>query len=132
MKKIKSLTDAQRNQFKPWVKKWIEIGMNTKEANWEIAEENIRKCYQFANLNPNIPIIRVQSPIAGALAVPIIANILVGDSEVLSEVVIAVDSAVRSAVGLAVDSEVRSAVFLKVRSEVDMAIDSEIRSAVDS
>src|SRR3990167_5646568 len=122
MKKIKSLTDAQRNQFKPWVKKWIEIGMNTKEANWEIAEENIRKCYQFANLNPNIPIIRVQSPIVGALAVPIIANILVGDSEILSEVDSAVDSEVRSAV----DSEVRSEVFLKVLSEVDIAVDSAV------
>ena len=116
MKKIKSLTDAQRNQFKPWVKKWIGIGMNTKEANWEIAEENIRKCYQFANLNPNIPIIRVQSPIAGALAVPIIANILVGDSEILSEVDIAVDSEVRSAVDSSVNSSVHSEVLAKIKN----------------
>jgi len=116
-KKNTSLTDYQRSRFKEWAEKWIKHGLSTERADWDQFEKGARECYRLANLNDKVPIVRVPSPIVGAFAAPIAANIICGlkkshnnpkDS--------AVDSAVGSSVGSAVYSEVYSAVESAVGS----------------
>ena len=140
---INKLTKKQKEMFNPWVDKWIKIGLSTEEANWKLFEENVKKCYIAAKLNPNVPIVRVQSPIVGVFASSIADNIVnnsavnsavssaVG-SEVSFVVDSAVDSAVRSAVRSAVDYAVSSAVGYEVDSAVYSAVDSAVESAVYS
>ena len=131
--RIDNLTPSQESAIKNWVKDWIAFGLSTEPADRPRFEKAIRNCYKFANLNDNVPIIWVNSPIVGAFAAPIAANFL----EIINKEKIKIhDSAVYSAVYSEVYSEVysavRSAIDSAVRSEVHSAIDSAVRSAVDS
>ena len=107
--RIDRLTKAEEAQLIPWRDKWIEIGLKTGEADWEQFERAVKECYKFAELRWPVPIVRVQSPIVGALAAPFAVSLLSKNS-VRSAVDSAVRSAVSSAVGNAVDSAVYSAV----------------------
>ncbi|MEK6935620.1 MAG: hypothetical protein AABW67_02450, partial [Nanoarchaeota archaeon] len=118
MKIITKLTKKQEAQMNNWAKKWIEIGLSTEEANWENFNKGVRSCYNLAGLNPNIPIIKVQSPIVGALASSVIRYLLFKNHHVDSAVYSAVRSVVNSAVDSAVRSVVGSAVYSAVRSVV--------------
>ncbi len=146
--RIDKLTDKERSRVDKWIKKWIDIGLCTDEADWDNFERGVHKCYEFANLK-KVPIIRVQSPIVGALeaskasmtrkqsrsAVGSPVRSAVGPailSAVGSPVDSAVDSPVDSAVDSAVDPTVRSAIGLAILSAVDSAVDSAVRSAVRS
>src|SRR3990167_4049357 len=135
--RIDNLTPSQESAIKNWVKDWIAFGLSTEPADRPRFEKAIRNCYKFANLNDNVPIIWVNSPIVGAFAAPIAANFLeiinkekikIHDAAIDS----AVYSAVYSAVDSAVDSAVCSAVYSAVGSEVRSAIDSAVGSAVGS
>jgi len=121
--KITKLTKKQEEMLPVWTKKWIKIGLKTGETDWNTFEENIKVCYEKANIPFPNKIIRVNSPIVGAFASSIAKKILSYS---------AVGSAVRSAVDSAVGSAVRSAVGSAVRSAVDSAVDSAVHSAVDS
>ena len=106
--KITTLTAEQRARFPEFVERCTAYGLSCEPADWARAERGINEMYAMANL-PLVPIIRVSSPIVGALAAPITANILHAHR----------DSAVCSAVGSAVGSAVYSAVGSAVRSAVD-------------
>ena len=123
--RIDNLTPSQESAIKNWVKDWIAFGLSTEPADRPRFEKAIRNCYKFANLDDNIPIVWVNSPVVGAFAAPIAANFL----EIINKEKIKIhDSAVHSAVYSAVYSEVYSA----VRSAIDSAVHSEVYSEVQS
>src|SRR3990167_8361511 len=125
-KKITSLTESQKARFSEWSEKWINIGLSTDRADFEKFEKAARRCYVFAGLRNDVPVIRVSSPMVGALAAPIAAQFI----EIMKKN--PVNSAVDSAVGSAVDSAVYSAVYSAVDSAVDSAVNSAVYSAVYS
>src|SRR3990167_6407533 len=104
MEKITKLTKNQEAMMPIWAQKWIDIGLQTGNADRETFEKNIKICYQKANLEWN------NTPIVGALAASLANNILGDTSAVYSAVLSAVPSAVPSAVSSAVSSAVYSAV----------------------
>ena len=74
--KINSLTAEQQAMMPVWRDKWIEIGLKTGETDWKTFEANIKIAYEKANLPFPNKIIRVESPIVGALAASISDRIL--------------------------------------------------------
>ena len=79
MKIIDKLTKEQEARMLEWRHKWIKIGLQTGETDWETGEENIRLAYKKAKIPfPNKPIIHVQSPLVGAFASSIADRILQG------------------------------------------------------
>ena len=123
MKQIKTLTEEQKSRLQEWTNKWIDIGLSTERADFDKFEIAARQIYIIAGLRHDVPIIRVPSPIVGAFASSLAAQVI----EILiktkdgSAVYSAVDSAVASAVRSAVDSAVYSAVDSAVRSAVGSA-----------
>ncbi len=117
MKKLISLTQAQKDAIPEHVRKWIAKGLSTEPADFDTFEKAVKQCYKFAKLNPNIPIIRVKNPFVGAFAAAI-ANEMLKSKNVYG----AVGDAVRGAVGGAVGDAVYGA--------VDGAVDDAVRGAV--
>ena len=143
MKKIEKLTPEQEAMMPICRDKLIAQGLRTGETDWETAETNIKLAYQKAGLQIPTKIIRVQSPLIGALAasisdrilnnIPFIVNHL--QNKKINNIYTtnnsdAVDSAVDNAVRSAVSSAVGSAVGDAVRSAVDNAVDNAVGSAV--
>lgn len=127
MKKITELTDEQRARMPEWADKWIEIGLRTGDADFDRFERAIKVAYEKTQVPFPNNIIRVKSPLVGALASSIAMRIL-GSSAVGLEV----DSAMYSVVASEVGSEVGSAAGLEVESAMDLAVRSEVDSAVYS
>ena len=92
--KINSLTDAQKARFPEWVNKWIEIGLSTKEADWDVFASAIQVAYAKADIPFPERIIRVQSPLVGALA-SMVAEAILSRGAVSDAVSGAVSGAVR-------------------------------------
>jgi len=118
MKKITELTEKQKSRMPEWRDRCIAIGLSTERIDKERFERAVRICYEKANLNPNVPIVHVSSPIVGAFAAPVAAFVIHAIRKSKGS---AVNSAVNSAVGL----EVGSAVYSAVRSAVDSAVKSK-------
>ena len=73
MKKITSLTPEQSAQMAGWAEKWIQIGLSTEPANFELAEDAAMRAYDLiGNKRPKI-VLRASSPfdatLKGAVAV---------------------------------------------------------------
>ena len=111
-----------------YAKKWINIGLKTGETDWDTFDKYMPICYAKAKLQYPSRVIRVNSPLVGALASSIAEGIYqkYGD---------AVGDAVDGAVGGAVDGAVRDAVHGAVGDAVDGAVgdavDGAVRDAVD-
>lgn len=82
-----------------WTEKWIKLGLQTGDTDWDTFDTNIKLAYKKANLEfPDKPIVRVSSPLVGALAASLADDIINGGKiETFSAVGSAVDSAVGSA-----------------------------------
>lgn len=135
MKRIDQLTEEQRAQMKPWADKWIEIGLRTGDADWDTFNKYMPVCYEKAGVPYPKSVVRVSSPMVGALASAIARELLKSgsvESAVDSAVESAVESAVDSAVELADDLAGESEVQSEVESAVSLAVGPEVRSAVES
>jgi hypothetical protein len=119
---LTKLTDEQKNAIPEHVKKWIAIGLRTGETDKKTFEAAARKCYEHAELNPNVPIVWVKSPIVGAFAAST-ANLIFSKMKISRD---AVDDAVAGAVRGAV----RGAVTGAVRDAVDGAVADAVADAV--
>ena len=120
VKRVDTLTDAQRATFAPYAAEWIARGQKTgclTEPEWQEVEAAIRRCYGYAGLPAPKVIVRVPSPIVGALAAPIAALLI--------------EIHRRGAVGDAVAGAVRGAVDDAVAGAVDGAVAGAVRGAVD-
>jgi len=136
MKRITKLTKTQEARLPEWRDKWINIGLQTGDADWERFERGARMAYKKAAIPFPDKVIRVQSPIVGALVASMLITPAISTTlrhfKIRNAVYSAVGSAVDSAVESAVDSAVRSAVRSAVYSAVHSAVHSEVGSAVHS
>jgi hypothetical protein len=129
---IESLTQEQKDRFPEFVKKWTDIGLSTRPADRQKAEQAVKNLYKLAELKePKIfwlsdPLKGSQASMAFYLSIEVLKTI---DFNQFKDVK---NSAVDSAVNSAVDSAVYSAVDSAVSSAVDSAVDSAVSSAVDS
>lgn len=101
--RITRLTDEQKAAIPDHVRKWIDIGRCTDEADWATFESAAAACYRHAGLTWHGRVVRVGSPLALSLAAPIAAHLLAPRDG-------AVVGAVRDAVHGAVDDAVHGAV----------------------
>ena len=99
-KRIDKLTKEQKEMLPIWADKWIKIGLKTGKTDWETFDKYMPICFKKANLKYPKRVVRVSSPLVGALASSIAGKILNVDGAVDD----AVDGAVRDAVDGAVVS----------------------------
>src|SRR5258708_5624987 len=118
-KRIKVLTKDQKSHFSQYVDTYTKIGLCCDEADWEKFEDGVRRCYQYAELEPPKVFIRVDSPIVLAFAASIAAYVIADVKGFGTNKSSAVRFAVDSAVEWAVESAVESAVYSAVESAVD-------------
>ena len=99
MKRINKLTPEQEARIPEWVDKWVKIGLKTGKTDWKTFEKYIPLAYKKAGLEfPNKPMIRVSSPLVGALASSVADGLINKDKKAVgSEVYSAVGSVVGSA-----------------------------------
>ena len=117
--KIEKLTPEQEAQMPTYSKKWIEIGLRTGETDWNTFDKYMPICYEKAGLKYPSRLVRVQSPLVGALAASVAEGILQKRHD-----------AVHGAVGSAVSDAVRGAVGDAVRGAVSDAVSDAVRDAV--
>jgi len=119
VQRLQSLTDAQRDRMASFAQEWIEHGWRTApltEEEWRVVEDGMRRCYEHACVPWPNRVVRVSSPIVGALAAPA-AQFAISLRRRLDQVLHgAVDGAVGDAVGGAVDDAVRDAVGQVIRN----------------
>jgi hypothetical protein len=133
-KYIKELTEEQRAAMPGFAQEWIKKGLQTGETDWKTFDEFMPICYEKAGIQYPPRVVRVSSPLVGALASAVAEGIwqkrrASGDA-VDGAVDGAVDDAVDGAVGDAVRDAVDDAVRDAVRDAVDDAVDGAVRDAV--
>lgn len=132
VKRVDSLTAAQRARFDEWADRWIEVGLRTGAADRQKFEAAARRCYRAAGLPWHGNVVWVPSPLVAALAAPVAALVVQLHRQKTDLKHGAVRDAVRDAVDGAVDGAVGGAVDGAVRDAVGGAVDdgAEIRQAI--
>ena len=72
-KRLTELTDAERAAMPAHARRWIEVGWRTGEADWAAFEEAVRRAYRYTGAPWPGRVVRVPSPLVGALAAPVAA-----------------------------------------------------------
>jgi len=111
-KYIKKLTDEQRAAMPAFAQKWINHGLKTGATDWATFDKNMPICYEKAGIPYPIRVVRVSSPLIGALAAAV-AN---GIREKRR-----IHDAVGGAVGDAVRDAVRDAINMAHKFEVSLS-----------
>ena len=75
-KRITKLTPEQEAAMDGHAQKWIRFGWNTGPVDWAAWEKGARSCYAYAGVPFPDRIVRVSSPLVGALAAPIAAYLI--------------------------------------------------------
>ncbi len=68
MKHIEKLTEEQKAAMPAYRDKWIEIGLRTGETDFETFDKYMPICYEKANIPYPKNVVRVSSPLVGAVA----------------------------------------------------------------
>lgn len=77
VKRIESLTEAQKGRFGEYKDKWIKVGFTTGDADFETFGKYVRVAYQKAEqVFPEGKLFTVQSPLEGALAASFLEAIM--------------------------------------------------------
>mgnify|MGYP007090107172 CR=1 FL=1 len=105
---IDTLTEEQKARFPEFVKKWTDIGLCTKPANRELAEEGVREAYRNAGLDEP-KIVWCDSPLSMALTRSVIKQFAEG---------IDIGASVGASVGDSVEYSFRESVGAKDGSRV--------------
>ena len=121
--KIKNLTPEQKAAMPAYRDEWIKKGLQTGKTDWATFDKYMPVCYEKAKLKYPSRIVRVQSPLVGALAASI-AN------AIWKKYGRSVRDAVGGAVGNAVSNAVHGAVHVAVRGAVDGAVGNAVSNAV--
>ena len=140
MKKINKLTLEQEKLIPICRDKWIQIGLKTGESDFNTFEKNIKLAYEKANIKFPDKIIRVQSPIVGAIAssisdrilnnIPFILFSINDKNKKINITSHAVRGTVRGAVGDAVEEAVGRAVVDAVEGAVEDVVEDVVEGAV--
>jgi len=67
MEKIISISSEQTAKFAEWSKKWIEIGLSTEPADFDLAIDAALRAYKICNLKKPMIILRMGSPYAATV-----------------------------------------------------------------
>lgn len=67
MEKITKITPKQAAMFGEWARKWIDIGLSTVPANFEVAEKAALMAYKLCNLEKPQIILHMGSPYGAIL-----------------------------------------------------------------
>ena len=125
VKRIEKLTKEQEEKLPIWRDKWIAKGLQTGETDWETFEKYIPICYEKAKLKYPNNIVKVSSPLVGALAARV-ANAILKKNKYTKTV----SNTANNTVSSAVDGAVKSAVSVAVSGAVGRAISGAARDAV--
>ena len=118
MAKIERISPAQAARFGEFARHWVEIGLSTEPADFDLATDAALRAYKFCNLSRPMVILRMGSPYAatlgGAIAWAMLRELAKnGGQQVWSLVWSQVGSQVRSQV----ESQVRSQVWSGVSND---------------
>ena len=132
---IKKLTKKQKEAMPAYRDMWIAKGLRTGKTDWETFDKYMPVCYKKANLAYPSRIVRVASPLIGALAASVAEGIWQKTRKnsygaVGNTVGNAVDDAVGGAVAGAVGSAVDNVVSDAVRGAVSDAVGNAVRGTV--
>ena len=132
MKYIEKLTKEQEKSMKAYADKWIKIGLKTGKTDFDTFDKYMPTCYEKAGLKYPKNIVRVKSPLIGALVSSIASKIIKQQTSLKKGDAVgdAIRDAVRDAVGDAVGSAVSDAVDYAVRDAVGDAVGSAVSGAV--
>jgi len=111
-KLIEKLTPEQEARYPEFIKKWTDIGLCTKPANRELAEEGVREAYRNAGLDEP-KIVWCDSPLSMALTRSVIKQFAEG---------IDIGAGVRASVWDSVWDSVRDSVWVSVRASVRASV----------
>lgn len=75
VKCIEKLTPEQEAKIPEFVEKWIKIGLCCEPADRRLAEDAYKRCYRLSDLDDDVPIFWVNSPMVGSLAASVADNI---------------------------------------------------------
>src|ERR1700690_386392 len=128
MKLIDKLTDAQKAQMKPWVEKWIAIGLSTEPADFDKATEAALKAYAVCNLNKPMVILRISSPYAATIGGAVAWRIL--KDMKFTTIRAQVEAQVWDQVGAQVRDQVRAQVGAQVRAQVGDQVGDQVGAQV--
>ena len=137
MAEIERISPAQAARFGEFARHWVEIGLSTEPADFDLATDAALRAYKFCNLNRPMVILRMGSPYAatlgGAIAWAMLRELAKnGGQQVGSQVGSQVESQVRSQVWSQVESQVESQVWSQVRSQVWSQVRPQVWSQVGS
>ena len=140
---IENLNEKQIEDLKAYRDKWINIGLDTKRANRQAAEQYAKDAYRVAGLDEPKMFIWVDSPIGGLIAVKLIKeisnkykiykNAQVGDQvrdQVRDQVWDQVWDQVRAQVGAQVRAQVVAQVWAQVGAQVWAQVGAQVRDQV--
>ncbi len=131
--KITSLTKEQTDRFGEWSKKWIDIGLSTDPADFDLATKAALRGYELANIKKPMVILRVSSPYAatvgGAMAWLILKNIFTSN-QVHDQVLNQVHAQVRAQVHDQVYSQVYNQVSDQVLNQVSAQVYNQVSAQV--
>ena len=117
--RIEALTPEQESRLGEYRDKWVRIGLATGAADRPAVEAGIREAYRAGGLAPPQVILWLRSPLAGAVAAIMIAQ--VGDQ---------VGDQVRDQVGAQVWDQVRDQVWAQVRDQVWAQVRAQVWAQV--
>jgi hypothetical protein len=133
--RIEQLTPDHEARLEGWADRWIEIGLRTGPVNWKRFEAAVRECYRYAEIPWPGVVVRVPSPLIGALAAPVAVQLTSQGrgwagyairTRTIETTRRAVDDAVDPSVARMVDDRVGEV----VRGAVRAAVDDEMLVAV--
>src|SRR5688572_32943099 len=118
--RIDKLTSAQIARMPEFVSRWLEIGLSTKPADFEVATTAALRAYKLCNLKRPMVILRMGSPYGATLG-GVIAWAMLREFAKRGQV----RSQVRSQVWSQVESQVWSEVERRVGREVGRQVERE-------
>ena len=111
--------------------KWLKIGLATGPTDWDKAELGIKLAYEAAKLTPPTTIIKLDSPLQGAIAAQLLSQ--VGDQvwdQVWVQVRDQVWAQVWDQVGVQVRNQVWSQVVEQVKDQVTAQVGAQVGAQV--
>ena len=86
MAKITKLTPDQEAQIPIFQDEFLRLGLSTEPADFDAAEQAVRDAYAVAGLSPPKLIVRLASPLEGAIGAAILKDTRLGGAQVRDQV----------------------------------------------
>jgi len=132
---IASLTPAQESALAQYRDKWLKVGLDTRRADREKAQQDVVRAYKVAGLDAPKIFVWQNSPFEGAIAAALLSDSKFGVSaqvgaQVYDQVSAQVDAQVRAQVGAQVGAQVRAQVGAQVYAQVRAQVYDQVSAQV--